>query len=59
MTKYSFELKVKAVFAYLEGLESFKTVANRFNVSLTPLKNGVANYKEHGVLVRKLQVNCK
>ncbi|USK87550.1 transposase [Peribacillus asahii] len=49
MTKYSLELKVKAVFDYLEGKDSFNTVANRYNVSLTPLKNWVAHYIEHGI----------
>lgn len=33
MTKYS----LKAVFAYLEGTESLKSVVNIFNVSLTPV----------------------
>lgn len=27
MTKYSLELKLKAVLAYLEGVDSFRTVA--------------------------------
>ncbi|MFB6804662.1 hypothetical protein ACFCVU_26555 [Peribacillus butanolivorans] len=50
MTKYSLVLKVKAVFAYLEGKDSFNTVANRFNVSLTPLKNWMGHYIEHGIV---------
>ncbi|QNK50262.1 helix-turn-helix domain-containing protein [Brevibacterium sp. PAMC23299] len=49
MTKYSLELKLKAVLAYLEGRDSFRTVANQFNISLTPLKQWVAHYKEHGI----------
>lgn len=49
MAKYSFELKLQAVLAYLDGKDSFQTVANRFNVSLTPLKNWVAHYRENGV----------
>jgi|SRR5699024_9622324 len=48
MAKYSVELKLKAVLAYLEGKESFKTIANQFNISLTPLKDWVAQYKAHG-----------
>jgi transposase len=49
MSKYTFELKLQAVLAYLDGKDSFQTVANRFNVSLTPLKNWVAHYRENGV----------
>ncbi|MFK9119056.1 transposase, partial [Peribacillus frigoritolerans] len=49
MTKYSLELKLKAVLTYLEGMDSFRTVANQFNISLTPLKQWVAHYKEHGI----------
>ncbi|WP_307262181.1 IS3 family transposase [Peribacillus sp. V2I11] len=49
MTKYSLELKLKSVLAYLEGIDSFRTVANQFNISLTPLKQWVAHYKEHGI----------
>ena len=48
MTKYSFELKLQAVLAYLEGSESLQTVANRFHVSLSPLKSWVAHYRKHG-----------
>jgi transposase len=48
MVKYSFELKLQAVLAYLEGKESIRTVANRFNVSKTPLKNWIAHYRENG-----------
>lgn len=49
MTKYSLELKLKAVLAYLEGVDSYRAVANQFNTSLTPLKHWVAHYKEHGI----------
>lgn len=49
MTKYSLELKLKAVLAFLEGADSFRTVAKQFNTSLTPLKHWVAHYKEHGI----------
>lgn len=49
MTKYSLELKLQAVLAYLEGTESFKSIAQQFKVSLTPLKNWVAHYRENGV----------
>lgn len=48
MTKYSSEFKLKAVFAYLNGTTSFQTVAKQFHISLTPLKNWVAQYNVHG-----------
>ncbi|QQZ09505.1 IS3 family transposase [Heyndrickxia vini] len=48
MSKYSFELKLRAVLDYLEGKDSFQIVASRFNVSLTPLKNWVAHYRKNG-----------
>ena len=49
MTKYSPELKLKSVLTYLKGTASFKTIAEQFNVSLTPLKVWVAQYKSNGV----------
>lgn len=48
MTKFS-DLLLKAFFTYLEGRESFKSVADRFNVNLTPFKNWVAHYELHGL----------
>ena len=48
MTKYSYELKLQAVLAYLEGKESIQTVAKRFNVSKSPLHNWVSFYRENG-----------
>lgn len=48
MSKYSFELKLKAVLTYLNGKESMRAVAKRFNVSKTPLLNWVALYQENG-----------
>ncbi|WHX62362.1 helix-turn-helix domain-containing protein [Peribacillus frigoritolerans] len=30
-------------------MDSFRTVANQFNIRLTPLKQWVAHYKEHGL----------
>jgi transposase len=38
MTKYSLETKWAAVQAYLNGVESFKTTAQKHNVSITMLK---------------------
>lgn len=48
MTKYSKELKLKAVLSYLDSEDSFRTIAERFGVSITPLKGWVAQYKEQG-----------
>jgi transposase-like protein len=48
MTKYSFELKMEAVLAYLEGKESIRSVAKRFNISKSPLMNWVIQYRENG-----------
>jgi len=47
MTKYSWEIKLEAVIAYLESNDSFKTITKRFGLVLTPLKSWVALYKEH------------
>ena len=49
MTKYSPELRLKAVLTYLQGTASFKTIANQFNVGLTSLKGWVARYKANGI----------
>lgn len=48
MAKYSFELKLEAVLAYLEGNESTRQVAKRFNISKTPLLTWIAQYRENG-----------
>jgi transposase-like protein len=48
MAKYSFELKLEAVQAYLEGKESIREVAKRFNISKTPLLTWIAHYRENG-----------
>ncbi|MGE7768748.1 hypothetical protein [Peribacillus sp. NPDC096540] len=50
MTKYSLELKLKAVLAYLEGVDSFRTVANQFNTKLSPFSYGNGNYFTHSNL---------
>ncbi|MFF2287392.1 hypothetical protein [Peribacillus butanolivorans] len=44
-TKYS--LALKAVPAYLEGVGSFRTIANQ--PGLIALKHWVAHYKEHDI----------
>jgi transposase len=49
MTKYSSETKLTAVHAYLNGVESFKTIAQKHNVSISMLKKWVAKFREHGL----------
>lgn len=48
MTKYSFELKLEASLAYLEGKASLKEIASQFNVSLFSLRNWVNQFRENG-----------
>ncbi len=48
MAKYSFELKLEAVLSYLQGKESTRDVAKRFNISKTPLLTWIAHYRENG-----------
>jgi transposase len=48
MTKYSFEIKLEAVLAYLEGKASLRDIANQFNVSHFALRNWVNHYRENG-----------
>lgn len=45
MTKYSSELKLQAVLTYLKGTASFKTIADQFHISISPLKVWVVQYK--------------
>jgi transposase-like protein len=49
MSKYSFEEKLEAVLAYLEGKESYKAIAKERKMSMAPLKRWVLRYREHGV----------
>ena len=49
MTKYSIETKIAAVNAYLDGVESFKDIAQKYNVGITVLQGWVAKYREHGL----------
>ncbi|SDY02964.1 Transposase and inactivated derivatives [Thermoactinomyces sp. DSM 45892] len=49
MTKYSVEIKLAAVRAYLDGAESYEDIAERYQVSRTPLQEWVAKYQEHGI----------
>jgi transposase len=56
MTKYSTEEKVEAVLAYLEGKESYKTIAEERKMRMAPLKRWVLRYREHGGEVSSLQI---
>jgi transposase len=49
MTKYSLEIKLAAVNAYLDGVESFKDTAKKYNVNMTMLKKWVAKFRAHGL----------
>jgi transposase len=49
MTKYSTKEKLEAVLVYLEGKESYKTIAEKRKMSMAPLKRWVLRYREHGV----------
>ena len=51
MTKYSSELKLQAVLTALKGTASFLTIVYQFYISLTSLKEWVAEYKANGVEV--------
>jgi transposase len=42
MAKYSLEIKLAAVHAYLNGVESFKTTAEKYCVNISQLKQWVA-----------------
>lgn len=48
MTKYTYEEKLEAVLAYLEGKASFKAVAKERGMSTAPLKRWVLRYQKHG-----------
>ncbi|WP_394605959.1 IS3 family transposase [Fictibacillus sp. UD] len=49
MTKYSLDIQLAAVQAYLEGKESYKDTAQRFQVDMTNLKEWVSRFRYHGV----------
>jgi transposase len=48
MSKYSLETKLEAVHAYLEGVESFQRIAEKYNVNISLLKEWVAKFRENG-----------
>ncbi|MDM5186272.1 IS3 family transposase [Bacillus sp. DX4.1] len=49
MTKYSLEVKLSSVTAYLNGIESFKDIAQKHSVDMTMLKKWVAKFRKHGL----------
>ncbi len=49
MTKYSLQTKLNAVHDFLNGYESYKTVADKHNVDMTLLKEWVRFW---------VQINC-
>lgn len=48
MAKYSLETKLNAVHDYLNGVESYKTVADKHNVDMTLLKGWVRRFEKQG-----------
>lgn len=48
MSKFSFEAKMKAVEAYLDGKESFRDIAKRIGTLHQTIQKWVALYKAHG-----------
>lgn len=57
MTKYSTEIKLKAIQGYLEGIETFKEIAQKYKVSTTSLKEWVARFREHGLATFQTYTN--
>lgn len=47
-SKYSFEIKLEAVQYYINGSESIRATANKFNVAKTELHRWVKKYEIHG-----------
>lgn len=48
MSKYSDQFKLTAVQAYLEGVDGFRKVAQRFSVDFSLLRRWVSSYRKHG-----------
>ncbi|KZN99250.1 hypothetical protein A4244_19405 [Bacillus badius] len=48
MTKYSLQTKLNAVHDFLNGYESYKTVADKHNVDMTLLKEWVRRFEKQG-----------
>ncbi|MGM7724607.1 IS3 family transposase [Metabacillus sp. Hm71] len=49
MSKYSLETKIEAVKAYIDSVDSFKVIAQKYNVNISMLKRWVAKFREHGL----------
>ena len=49
MGKYSLEIKLAAVQDYINGSESIRAVANKFNISKTRVHHWVKKYEYHGI----------
>jgi transposase len=49
MTNYPLETKLAAVNDYLNGVESIRSIAKKYNVSKTMLHRWISKYQYHGV----------
>jgi transposase len=49
ITTSSTKEKLEAILAYVEGKESYKSIAEGRKMSMAPLKRWVLRYREHGV----------
>lgn len=49
MSKYTKELKLKLVKEYMKGNISVEVLANKYNISKTPLYRWIKKYQEHGI----------
>lgn len=57
MAKYSLEIKLAAVHAYLSGVESFKTVAEKYSINISMLKKWVTDVTEFHLQGEKLYLS--
>ncbi|TCP62501.1 transposase-like protein [Baia soyae] len=48
MAKYSVEIRLEAVQAYLDGVESYKDIAKTYQMTKSELIKWVSLYREHG-----------
>ncbi|MFD2443647.1 transposase [Bacillus sp. CGMCC 1.16607] len=49
MTKYSLETKLAAVEAYINGVESLRDIAQKYNVGVIMLQVWVTKFRKHGI----------
>lgn len=54
MAKYSVELKLKAVLAYLGGKASFQTIAHQFKGSVEALETRIKQFEMENAYLKKL-----